>query len=48
MLAVSSVLLALGLALLALSHGLPVYLASWIVIGLGEWDRGCTTPPLRH
>jgi Major Facilitator Superfamily len=34
-LAVSSVLLALGLSSLALSRGLPVYVASWIVIGLG-------------
>jgi MFS family permease len=34
-LAVSSLLLALGLSSLALSHGLPVYLASWVVIGLG-------------
>jgi len=34
-LAFSSVLLALGLSSLALSRGLPVYLASWIIIGLG-------------
>jgi hypothetical protein len=34
-LASSSVLLAAGLAGLALAHGLPAYLAAWVVIGLG-------------
>lgn len=34
-LAASSVLLALGLAVLAISPSLPVYLCAWLVIGLG-------------
>jgi MFS transporter len=34
-LATSSILLALGLSSLALSHGLPIYLTSWFVIGIG-------------
>jgi MFS family permease len=34
-LASSSVLLTAGLAGLALAHGLPAYLAAWVVIGLG-------------
>jgi MFS family permease len=34
-LASSSVLLAAGLAGMALAHGLPAYLAAWMVIGLG-------------
>ena len=34
-LAASSAMLAAGLALLAISHSLPLYLAAWIVVGLG-------------
>ena len=34
-LAVSSVLLALGLAVLAIAQSLAVYFAAWLILGIG-------------
>ena len=43
----SSVLLAAGLATLALAHSLPVYLMAWLVMGVGMgsglYDAGFAT-----